>query len=353
MPEDDLDLDGLLDVLKQLVREPAVVGAEHAFFRVLQRELEESGARVTLFDGLLVAEGSRPDAARFSAHVDRHGLVCTGPNEFQYAAFSPHNRGDLQGNSVSELTYRKLAGRFHGRTVQAYEPWSGMYLGQGTILDSYVCDRRGNLVFELDGLDHLLPGTPVAHLDRLTVDDAHVSAQLDNVVSAAILVHAFHLGFAGTAFFTAQEEVGRSWRYLLEWFQRFDTSSRELFVLDTSPYPDRETAERQRLVLRRRDVHAEFDERAVGRLFDLCRDHGDPVGFKDEYIAARNEQRLAEGLNPHSIGSTELGRLIVASEGSVQGATLQIPTTDYHTTSETASLESLQAVLRIVLALGG
>jgi putative aminopeptidase FrvX len=349
---DLVGLDGFLDTLKQLVRQPAVVGAEQAFFRVLRRELEEAGARVTLFDGLLVAEGSRPDVARFCAHVDRHGLVCTGPNEFQYAAFVPHNRGDLQGNSVSEQTYQKLAGRFHGKLVQAYEPWSGGYLGQGTIEHSYVCERRGNLVFELKGLDHLLPGTPVAYLDRLVVADDLLSAQLDNVLSATILVHAFRAGFAGTAFFTAGEEVGRSWRYLLEWFRRFDRASQELFVLDTSPFPDRDTAERQEIVLRHRDVHAPFAERAVGRLVDLCTARGISYSFKDEYLAAQNAIRTAAGLPPTSLGSTELGRLTVASGGDVRGATLQIPTTGYHTPEETTTLGSVQCVLDLVLALG-
>ena len=49
-----------IDILKGLIRHPSVVGAEHSFFRVLQRELEERGARVTWYEGLLVAEGSSP-----------------------------------------------------------------------------------------------------------------------------------------------------------------------------------------------------------------------------------------------------------------------------------------------------
>ena len=77
---------GFIDILATLLREPSVVGAEHAFFRVLQRELEERGAKVTWYEGLLVAEGANPQSLMLSAHADRHGLICTGPNEFQYAA---------------------------------------------------------------------------------------------------------------------------------------------------------------------------------------------------------------------------------------------------------------------------
>lgn len=344
-------LDELLDLLKLLVRQPAVVGAEQPFLRTLQRELEEVGARVSFYEGLLVAEGPRPDSMTVTAHVDRHGLVCTGPNEFQYAAYVTGNRGDLLGNSVSEQTYQKLAGRFHGQLVQAYEPWTGGYLGQGVIENSFVCPRRGNLVFELEGLGHLRPGTPIAYLDRLTVVDGRLSAQLDNVISAAILVHAYRLGFEGTALFTAQEEVGRSWRYLLEWFRREDRGTRSLLVLDTSPFPDRETAEEQLVVLRNRDVHAAFEPTMVQRLVDGCRARRTTKLFKDAYIAEENESRVAQGLAPASLGSTELGRLIVASEGAVQGATLQMPTTGYHTPEETVSLKSVRAVLDLLLDL--
>ena len=94
------------------MRSPAVVGAEHSFFRVLQRELEERGAKVTWYEGVLVAQGNDPMSLMFSAHIDRHGLVCTGPNEFQYAAFVSGGRSDLLGNSVSEELMKMIVDRF-------------------------------------------------------------------------------------------------------------------------------------------------------------------------------------------------------------------------------------------------
>ena len=170
--------------------------------------------RVTRYHGLLIVQGSQPDSAYLSAHVDRHGLLCTGPNEFQYAAFIVGNRGELTGDSVSEQFMETVAGRFEGKRVRAHDPYSGMYLGQGLITCSYVCPRQRNLIFELDGLDFLQPGTPVSFLDRLQVDGQLISAQLDNVVSVALLIELIRLGFQGTAMFTAGEEAGRSWRFV-------------------------------------------------------------------------------------------------------------------------------------------
>ena len=341
--------DDFIDLLKSLIRSPSVVGAEHSFFRVLQRELEERGAQVTWYEGLLVAQGKKPATAMFSAHIDRHGLVCTGPNEFQYAAFVTGNRSDLLGNSVSEKLMLKIVDRFQGVSVMAYEPWSGSYRGSGVIKRAYVCEFRNNLIFEVDGLAHLVAGTPVAFTDHLTIEDDILSAQLDNVLTAAHLVHLFALGFQGTAFFTAQEEAGSSWRYLLEWFRRFNGGTENLIVVDTSPYPDRDTADRQEVVLRRCDVNAEFHPKTTEMLEKLCREHGIPFGYKDTYINAQNRIAVEQGLEPQSLGSTELGRIVAASNGFVQGTTLQIPTTGYHTMEESSTMAANDAFSRLLV----
>lgn len=345
--------DQFIDLLKVLIRNPSVVGAEHSFFRVLQRELEERGARVTWYEGLLVAQGARPGTAMFSAHIDRHGLVCTGPNEFQYAAFVTGHRSDLLGNSVSEKLMMKIVDRFQAVPVMAYEPWSGSYRGSGVIKRTYVCEYRNNLIFEVDGLEHLVAGTPVAFTDHLTVDGSILSAQLDNVLTAAHLVHLFSLGFQGTAFFTAQEEAGSSWRYLLEWFRRFNGGTDKLVVVDTSPYPDRLTADRQQVVLRRRDANAEFHAGTTAVLEALCRGQDISYGYKDAYIEEQNRLAVEQGLEPQSLGSTELGRIAAASNGFVQGTTLQIPTTGYHTMEESSTMAANQAFSRLLTLIAG
>lgn len=342
-----------LDLLKQLVRCPSVVSAEHSFFRALQRELEETGADVIWYEGLLVAHGNAPDSAYLSAHIDRHGLICTGPNEFQYAAYVARNRGDLLGNSVSEATFNKVSARFHGFPVVAYEPWSGVYRGSGVIESAYVCPIRGNMVFEVRGLEYSVAGTPIGFQDRLRIEEGKLYAQLDNVLTAAMLVHLFRRGFQGTALFSAQEEAGRSWRFLLEWFQRKAISTQRLIVLDTSPYGDLDAAIAQDVVLRRRDANAVFDAQTVGELESLCRELGTTYTFKDEYIEACNLKRDSESLPRLSLGSTELGRLIVASDNKISGATLQVPTTGYHTSEEVASVAACRAFYELLCRLAG
>ncbi|GAA0827050.1 peptidase M42 [Marinomonas arenicola] len=340
--------DDFIDVLKLLIRQPSVVGAEHSFFRVLQRELEERGAKVTWYEGLLVAQGSEPMSTMFSAHIDRHGLVCTGPNEFQYAAFVSANRTDLLNNSVSEELMSKITERFHHENVYAYEPWSGVYRGKGVIKHAYICEFRNNLIFEIDGLEGVVAGTPIAFKDKLHIKEDRLAGQLDNVISAAALVHLFSLGFKGTAFFTAQEESGKSWRYLLEWFRRFGGSTNRLFVIDTSPFPSVASANEQQIVLREKDANATFNPETTQLIEALCVKSGISYLFKNRYAEAENKKREANGLPPSSIGSTELGRIIAASNGLVDGTTIQIPTTGYHTMHESASNDSVNAFLEIL-----
>jgi putative aminopeptidase FrvX len=200
------------------------------------------------------------------------------------------------------------------------------------------------------GLEHLVAGTPVAFADNLKIHDELFSAQLDNVLTAALLVHLFSLGFQGTAFFTAQEETGSSWRYLLEWFRRFGGSTNQLIVVDTSPYPDREAADKQQVVLRKRDANAEFNIHTTEKLEELCKKLGISYTFKDEYIMEQNHQATTNGKEPQSLGSTEMGRITAASNGLVHGTTLQIPTTGYHTMHESASRQSCIAFLQLLMS---
>ncbi|MEN8444132.1 MAG: hypothetical protein ABG776_03860, partial [Cyanobacteria bacterium J06555_13] len=127
------ELKPFLDILRPLIRQPSVVGTEDSFFRVLERELEEFGVKCRRYHGVLVAEGERPQELFLSAHVDRHGLLCTGPNEFQYAAFIAGTQGENMGDSASEHMLNKIEDRFQGQRVQAHLPYVGTYLGQGEI----------------------------------------------------------------------------------------------------------------------------------------------------------------------------------------------------------------------------
>lgn len=340
-------MENFYDFLKQLTRIPSVVGEEHSFFMYIKRELEDMNISVEYYDGLLVAKGNAPEVGYISAHADRHGLICTGHNEFQYAAYIAKNRADLMGNSTSEQVLNNFSLRFVGQRVQAYEPWSGSYLGIGTIQEAFLCQRRNNVIFKVDNFEHLFPGTPIAFMDKLVVENGLVSAQIDNTISIATILYLYALGYQGTAFFTASEEAGKSWRFLLEYFRRFDLTTKELLVLDTSPYKDENDLNQLDIVLRNRDENAYFRSPLKSKIKKIALKNRIKYHYKDEYI--KNIMKMNN--EKTSLGVTELGRIIKASKGSIQGTTLQFPTIGYHTINETTSTKSIEAVLKVLKTL--
>lgn len=337
-------MENFYDILKQLIRIPSVVGAEHSFFMYVKRELEDLNIKVEYYDGVLVAKGTNPESGYISAHADRHGLICTGHNEFQYAAFIAKNQADLKGNSSSEQMLKNFEMRFVNQRVQAYEPWSGSYLGLGLIEDAFLCQRRNNIIFKLKDLEHLLPGTPIAFMDKLEMDEELISAQIDNVLSVAVILYLYQIGYQGTAFFTASEEAGKSWRFLLEYFRRQDITTNELLVLDTSPYSTLEDLNSLDVVLRNRDENAYFRSPLKAKIKKIALKQKMKYHYKDEYIKNIMRQK---GIKT-SLGVTELGRIIKASKGTIQGTTLQIPTIGYHTVKETATKKSIEAIVDIL-----
>ncbi len=333
------------DTLKQLVKVPCVVGSEHPFFMSIKRELEELELDVEYYDGILVAKGNDPQSGYVSAHADRHGLICTGHNEFQYAAFIAKNQADLLGNSNSEQLLKNFEMRFVGQRVQAYEPWSGSYLGIGTIKDAFLCEKRNNVIFKIDAFEHLYPGTPIAFVDKVNIsEDGLISAQLDNVISVALIIYMYHLGYKGTAFFTASEEAGKSWRFLLDYFRRFDITTNELLVLDTSPYSNIDDINNLDVVLRNRDENGIFRSPLKNKIKKIVLNNKINYHYKDAYLKNIMKSNNVKG----SLGVTELGRIIKATKGKIQGTTLQLPTIGYHTVEETTTIKSIESTIKIL-----
>lgn len=333
------------DTLKQLVKVPCVVGSEHPFFMSIKRELEELELDVEYYDGILVAKGNDPQSGYVSAHADRHGLICTGHNEFQYAAFIAKNQADLLGNSNSEQLLKNFEMRFVGQRVQAYEPWSGSYLGIGTIKDAFLCEKRNNVIFKIDAFEHLYPGTPIAFVDKVNIsEDGLISAQLDNVISVALIIYMYHLGYQGTAFFTASEEAGKSWRFLLDYFRRFDITTNELLVLDTSPYSNIDDINNLDVVLRNRDENGVFRSPLKNKIKKIVLNNKINYHYKDAYLKNIMKSNNVKG----SLGVTELGRIIKATKGKIQGTTLQLPTIGYHTVEETTTIKSIESTIKIL-----
>lgn len=333
-------IDDFLAILRLLIKTPSVVGNEKPFIRLLQRECESLGLITTEYEGLLEVHGGKEAQTNdiiISSHIDRHGLVCTGPNEFQYAAFSARYGSNLDGTSISEKLLKKIEKRFVNHNAIAYEPWSGTYIGQSVITDSYISENQNNLIFKLAPIEGVSPGTPLAYNDELSIKDNWISGQLDNVFSIAVIMLLYKNGYKGRTLFSCEEEAGKSWQYVHSYFRRKNITSNRLLVLDTSPFDDKHDAKTIDIVLRNRDITSNFNATFTQEIEKICQEFGATTVKKDEYVS-----------DPSNIGRTELGRLIQGSNGKITGTTFQFPTIDYHTIEEKYELSSLNKTIDIL-----
>lgn len=324
-----MDAGAVIERALRYLAVPAVVGFEDPFLATLAADAAELGRPVERHASLLALPGNGPLVV--SAHIDRHGLITRADGLLGYAA---HEAAGAHRPLTPRLAAAVCA-RFDDERVVAYDAATGAVLAEGTVVHAEHCSIGPVLDLAGRGLETVPPGTPVAFAEPGHRDGQWLRGQLDNALSAALAMHVA-AGFDGTILFTCGEEAGRSWEALRDWFPG---PCRDLVVLDTSPFDAPDTAECGAVVLRRSDAGAAFDAGLVGRLEATADQAGVPVVWKDAVLAAEGRP----------LGRTELGRLVAGTDGRVTGATLQVPTTDYHSNHEATTRTAIEAA-RTVLA---
>jgi putative aminopeptidase FrvX len=176
---------------------------------------------------------------------------------------------------------------------------------------------------------------PIAYARTAKEEKGRIRGQIDNALSIAIIHELFANGFQGTAIFSTEEEIGKSWIHITDWLEARKIKTRALLVIDTSPYVDPEPIETGRVILRNRDFSETFNPTLVKLLRERCEVLNLPYHMKDEVL-------LAAGKTIEQLGSTELGRVIQKSNRHWSGATVQIPTLSYHTSNETTTREAIK-----------
>jgi putative aminopeptidase FrvX len=320
---------------------PSVVGHEKLFLKYLKNDFENLGLTVTRHQGVLEISGNAPQSVIISAHVDRHGLISLGGGKYSYAAEYIKEEKYQEDNQSSQKVLNAISDRFEDEIVYAYNPNTGDRLGEGVIRDCDPCIAAGNAVFFIEGMDDMPENTPIAY-GRTAVSDGKVlKGQIDNVVSLGVIYTLFQNGFQGTALLSCEEEIGKSWIHIMNWLEQKNIETKELIILDTSPYRETAPVEGGVVVLRNRDKSESFNPILVEKIKQRCTDLLMPFQVKDEYF-------LSMGLEIKDLGSTELGRIVQNSNGRWSGATVQIPTTEYHTSYETTSREAIETFYAIL-----
>ncbi|GGC96676.1 hypothetical protein [Aquisalinus flavus] len=332
---------------------PSVVGHETPFLDYLERDFSGAGFAVTRRRNLTIVETGSPGPIH-CAHVDRHGVIMDGAGHGNFAAFAVKTEKYGQMAAPTRSLFDKIASRYRGEEMFAYDRETGGRLAYGDVEDVVFDTDNERVRFHFRGFPPLPAGTPVAFSRTVQREgDNLVSGQLDNPLSAALLRVAAEAGLTGKIVFAAEEEIGRSAGHILQWAGERMTSFSAFLIIDTSPFADGGEAGKGTVVLRRKDANGAFDDAMVGRLETGAASLNIPVLFKDAFIEEANGKARAAGEPEQGLGITELGRLVTMSQGQFTGTTLQIPTWNYHSNRETTTHAAVLNAARLLLSVGG
>lgn len=329
---------------------PSVVNCEKPFVDYLENDFRHLGCEISRYGRLLGVSKGEGEYV-LSAHIDRHGLIAEGGGLFEYAAGARKEKNyETWQQQLPE--FKKIAERFAGESVYAYDADTGKILGEGTVGDIHLCDIRQNMTVSIAGMDDIPARTPVAYTHKTHQnEDDLFSGQIDNVVSAALIHTLYTYGYGGHALFTPEEESGNSWRYLDRFLTHFNLQEKKLLVLDTSPFQDESHIGSGGVVLRMRDENSAFNPDLTQKVINTCTELSVSYVLKDQYILEENKRRVEQGEEILTLGRTELGRLYAETGQPFIATTMQFPTFNYHKNNETTSHASLENVARVILHL--
>jgi putative aminopeptidase FrvX len=246
-----------------------------------------------------------------------------------------------EANRASRRELENLGKRFAGESVFAYDPKTGERLGEGVIEVCHPLMLMGEALFFIQGLKAQRHDTPVAYARTAREQDGYLKGQIDNALSLGVIYALYKNGYQGTALLSCEEEIGKSWVHLANYFRTTRMDNKTLVVIDTSPFVDAEPIDKGMIIFRNRDMSAKFNPHLVGALKTRASVMEIPFQVKDEVLIAR-------GKTVSQLGSTELGRLIQNTKKKWTGATVQIPTMMYHTSNETTSRLAIKNYFRFL-----
>ncbi|MBW2990439.1 hypothetical protein KY348_01910 [Candidatus Woesearchaeota archaeon] len=344
-----MSLQNIIEKTREYLQVPSVVGYEHNFMKHLEKDFSKEGYEVQRHEHVVTV--SKTDSINpkiLTAHIDRHGMVINSkgifePAFFEYAAFYMKK---LLGMEIkaSENKLKKTGERFVNEIVYHYGDYFRPKDDEGRVTGYIYDKKKKNLLFEIDGmwkLKFIISSgwpiiTPIAFKSELEVKEGKISSQLDNAISVAVAYQLVQDGFDGRVILAAEEEIGRSWEYIVDYLKNNNIESKEIITLDTTPYNDEHAITQGLVILRNKDQYGVFNPKLVEKLRDSCEKQGIKYEMKDEFIEAKNAE-LPEGKKPQGLGKTELGNIVKETKGCFNGATIQLPTINYHTNHETTS----------------
>ncbi|MCA9495867.1 MAG: hypothetical protein KC589_02905 [Nanoarchaeota archaeon] len=336
----------ILKITNQFLKIPSVTSNEKPFLDYLNKKISKlKKYNIIQTDSyLLIKTKNNPNKTNknknkenkylFSIHIDRHGFAKNNNNEIEYQAYKRKKEEKLKFNRDTKEFFENCALRHTKENISSYNPKTGK------IINKYISNRN-NLDWKNKLVTFTLNKDPKSNENifmlnsQISITNNLFFAQIDNVISAAVIFYLLKTSnFQDEIIFTTQEEIGLSYKCVLDYLDKNTTENtikNQIITLDTTPYENFNNKEKGFIVLRKGDENGDFNLNLVKEFEKIANKNKIPI----EYKASNN-------------GMTELGRISSTSKGKYNGATIQIPTTNYHTTYETSTFENLENYLKII-----
>jgi len=342
----DSEVKRIIRRLNKLLKIPSVISHEQVLMDYLEKQLNIIKThRIERTKHLLVAKpkqvAGKKNQSIVSIHIDRQGFITYKKNILEYAAFSMQKKY-LQPITTEEHVFKKVASRHIGESVIAFEETSGKLLEEQKIIGSEYNFKNKTVLFKLENESKQKKGTPWFLKPKLNKVNDYLAGQIDNAISVAVIIELIKNGFKGTIIFTTEEEIGNSWKHLHNFLKEENIFTKNLIVLDTTPYKYIYSIDKGVVVLRNKDESGIFNKNLTKKIIHICEENEIPYELKDEQIKQFNKKLRQKGLPAKKYGRTELGRIVEHTKGKINGTTVQIPSVNYHTNHELTSQKALK-----------
>lgn len=378
----------VLEICQDFLKVPSVLCFEKPFLEYLSKRIKSLGYQVILdkdFNYLSVLGKNKKRYAKylFSSHIDRHGIVKDELGNLQYAGFYFKNklnlkfkRDEILNNELdlienlnklnskdnikndfdfflkedflmfkNKITgqvlkylredscdfFRTIGLRYSKENIFSYDKITG------EILDNFFVKRydldinKREVFFDVD--KKLNKKDKVFFIENnLEISEDKIFGQIDNVISCSVLFYLLkNFDFDDEIIFSTKEEIGLSYKSVLNYIDEFEKDNLKLIVIDTSPYYDFNNYKTGFLTLRFGDERHGFDLDLTKNIQNFFKINNIDFDFK-----------------PSFIGNTELGKICKFSSKKILGTTIQLPTLNYHTSFETTTIKSLENYVKIL-----
>jgi putative aminopeptidase FrvX len=325
------EIQSILNIANDFLQVPATIEHEKPFLDYLQKKIETLGYEIIRNEKYLVIKPKNKRAKYlFSAHVDRHGFIINDEKEFEHICYYYKKKYGLEFKKDYFEFFLSCAQRHTRDEIYSYEKETGKKLNTFKTT-RYNLDWKNKLVtFDLD--KEINQNDKVFAIDSKIIQSKNIFyGQIDNVISVALIYYLLEKGdFNHEIIFTTREEIGKSYENVVDYLSNIDYDLK-IITLDTSPYENFKKQEEGFLTLRKGDENGNFDLEFVAEIEDLLKKKNVPMHYKSS-----------------TIGMTELGRISTSTKGDYNGATIQLPTLNYHTSYETATIKSMKNYYYIV-----